>query len=124
MQVEDIAFWVGVAGDAVLQILVRTPHGEKWGLKEYFDWHGPVISLFVAGAMMYAFTALFVFAFGPNQPWTMIFLYGMFLDVYFRLTRIVPTLDAYYNALPPFNTMVWGGIPAVTPYLIRTFLKV
>lgn len=118
MQVEDYAFIVGVVGDAILQILVQTPYGEKWGLNKYFQLHGPIASLLIAGGMMYLFVGVFRLSFGSTPSYALTFLYGMMLDVIFRITRIMPSLDGYYEALTPIMSMIWGGIPAVIPFFL------
>lgn len=123
MKVRDIAFIIGVFGDAALQLLDNTPFGRQWGLTTYFERHGPIAALFVAGSMMYLFTGMFTLAFGQNPSYAIVFLYGMLLDVLFRVTRVMPSLDNYYYALPPLTSMIWGGIPAVAPYILRDLIK-
>lgn len=124
MTYRDVAFGIGVAGDAALQLLSQTPFGEDWGLTQYFKIHGPVGAMFIAGSMMYMFTWFISAVSGPTPDYFIVFMYGVLLDVLFRVTRIMPTLDGYYTALSPLTTMIWGGIPAVLPFMVLDYLKV
>jgi hypothetical protein len=45
-------------------------------------------------------------------------LYGAGLDVLFREFRLMPSLDGYYEALTPLQSMFWGTVPMVLPLFL------
>ena len=115
----SIALFVGFVGDLLLQIM--TKHGlggsSGWGLKEYFVQHGFRESTFIAGGMLALFYVLYNIT---GLPFTILnmFLYGILLDLVFRLFRIFPSLDGYYKYLNYFWSALWGAIPMIIPLLI------
>ena len=55
-----ISCFTGFGGDAMLQYLTQFMGGESgWGLKEYFEQHGSMEALFIAGGMMTLFYILY-----------------------------------------------------------------
>lgn len=108
----------GALGDFFLQGISKS-HAE-WGFKSYFKQHGFFESIFIASGMMALFSLLYVSYYpGPIDIY-MVFLYGGFLDILFRYSRIMPSLDAYYDNVNPFLTFVWGGIPfVIADYFLR-----
>lgn len=113
MSFKHKAFIVGFAGDAALQLLVQNGYGD-WGLSEYFERHGSVEAMFIAGGMMYAAAYVHEKLTGGNEPLSL-FVYGAAVDVAFRYGRIFPSLDGYYAALTPVESAIWGGLPMVMP---------
>ena len=58
MNFETKSLLVGIAGDLALQ-MITYQRGELVGLKSYFDQHGKVESLMIAGGLMYSNTLLY-----------------------------------------------------------------
>jgi len=116
MNLVSIAALVGFFGDVLLQILVKYNVG-NWGLKDYFKQHGSAESMFIATGMMALFYVIYLFT---GLPVTIPYLavYGVVLDLIFRLTRIFPSLDGYYKSLNYFESALWGIIPMILPLLI------
>ena len=119
MDYPTAAFAVGFAGDALLQAIVRTT-GFDWGLGVYFNQHGSLEAMTIAGGMMFLAAKGAGLATGgvAGRHALPLFLYGGALDVLFRHMRLFPSLDGYYRALTPAQSFVWGGIPMVLPLLI------
>lgn len=113
------ALLTGFFGDGLLQGLVKVGMGGKtgWGLKGYFKQHGSAESLFVAAGMMGIFYLVYI-ATGLPLKIQWIAIYGIVLDLIFRLTSLFPSLRGYYNALNYFWSGVWGVIPMIIPLLI------
>lgn len=109
MELRDKAFFVGIAGDAALQVIVRG-RGDLAGLKSYFDKHGPEESLFIAGAIMYFAVVSYEWT-GFEVSNSSLFMYGGLLDIAWRQLRIFPSLDGYYQAMTPVESFIWGGVP-------------
>ena len=114
-----IACLTGFIGDAILQFLSKYTGG--WGLKPYFKQHGKVESLFIAGGMMALFFILYDFTRLP-VTWYYIGIYGVLLDLLFRVTMLFPSLKGYYNNLNYFQSAIWGIIPMIIPVLILKLL--
>ena len=115
-----IATMTGFFGDLSLQFLSR--YGTGWGLRPYFQQHGPAEALCIASGMMALFYILYVdvLKLPPNIYY--LALYGVILDLLFRKFRIFPSLDGYYRHLNYFWSAVWGIIPMIIPYLIYKYL--
>ena len=109
------AFVVGVVGDILLQIL--TKESDIAGLRKYFDIHGSIESVTIAGGMMYAFGSMYELSGLPLNNMNLA-LYGGSLDMVFRHLRVFPSLDSYYDALDPVESVIWGVIPMVMPNLL------
>lgn len=113
-----ISCLVGFLGDAALQIAVKQfrmggPTG--WGLAGYFKQHGAAESLFIAGGMMSAFYAIFLYLIPLEINYVNLAIYGIILDFIFRKTRLFPSLDGYYKHLNYFWSGLWGIIPMLIP---------
>ena len=106
-----IAFLTGFFGDAGLQLITKTGlAGDKgWGLKVYFDQHGTAEPLFTAGGMLTLFFGLYRLT-GLKINYLNMFIYGILLDLAFRLFRIFPSLDGYYDYLNYFWSGLWQGL--------------
>lgn len=110
---------VGFVGDMTLQVLSK--RGSGWGLKPYFIQHGSAESTFIAGGML----GLFYIIYGVlnaliGLPFNIITMaiYGVLLDLLFRLTGIFPSLKGYYANLNYFWSAVWGALPMMIPVII------
>lgn len=114
------ALVVGGVGDAALQTLVNNGYG-PWGLDTYFGKHGAVESVFIAAGMMGVFTAAAKpFLDDSAVQW---FLYGAGLDVAFRYSRIMPSLDNYYESMSVPASLFWGGAPFVAMLWLDSYLQ-
>jgi hypothetical protein len=108
----------GFMGDGSLQLLTKKaklggPTG--WGLLGYFKLHGSVEALFIAGGMMTIFYIIFLFALRLPPTWYYLAIYGVVLDLLFRVTMLFPTLDGYYRALNYVESAFWGAVPLLIP---------
>ena len=118
-----ISCLTGFAGDAALQYLSTFMGGETgWGLKEYFRQHGKAESLFIAGGMMTLFYIIYFVILGLPLNWYCLAIYGVVLDLLFRVTVLFPSLKGYYNHLNYFWSAVWGASPMVMPYGIMLMI--
>jgi hypothetical protein len=118
-----IATLVGFVGDILLQLMTHYGMGgpSGWGLNEYFLQHGRVESTFIAGGMLGLFFILYSFT---NLPLTLLsmLIYGVLLDLVFRVFKIFPSLDGYYKNLNYFWSAFWGAIPMMIPIVIYKLL--
>lgn len=115
------AVFVGVAGDATLQTIVNnSDDANKFGLKTYFEQHGSLESLFIAGGMMGLFSALYKYI-DPEFNTKGLIAYGAILDIIFRFFRetIMPSLDDYYKHFNAIQTIVF----AIIPFLMAKYLS-
>jgi hypothetical protein len=115
---------VGFLGDGSLQLLTHYGMGGEsgWGLNEYFAQHGRAEATFIAGGMLGLFAILFALT-GLRFTIQNMIIYGILLDLLFRLTGIFPSLNGYYNSLNYFWSAVWGVIPLVIPLIIYKILE-
>ncbi len=112
MEYSEKSFIVGVVGDTALQLL--SPSFPGWGLQPYFELHGPLESVFIAGGMMYGFARALE---AVTEPTVLVaFVYGVGLDFAFRGLRLFPSLDSYYDSLSVPLTALWGGLPMVMAF--------
>lgn len=118
MSLNRIAFYTGVGGDLLLQVIAYG-RGDLSGLAEYYAKHGRFESLMIAGGMMMLFNDLYESTV-PNtiEPATGRFAAGAAIDVGFRVSRLAPTLDPYYAALSTPLSAVYGGVSLLLPLLI------
>jgi len=118
-----IAFFTGFLGDACLQLATKLPDANlDWGLRGYFKQHGSAESLFIAGGMITFFYILYAYIFKLPLKWYYLAIYGIILDLIFRLSGIFPSLDGYYSHLNYFWSAVWGAIPMLIPYFVFTVI--
>jgi hypothetical protein len=116
-----IATIVGFVGDALLQVVSKKVGGSGWGLKQYFIQHGSVESTFIAGGMLGLFYIIYaVFNASLGLPFNIITMaiYGVLLDLLFRVTGLFPSLDGYYRNLSYVSSAIWGAIPMMIPIII------
>lgn len=105
------SFFIGVIGDALLQIIVRQ-QGNFAGLRDYFAQHGVLESLFIAGGTMFVATWIYIMLGLPSSSIYFLFIYGGILDIIWRNANLMPSLqNTYYKALNPIQSFIWGGIP-------------
>lgn len=123
-QILIIAVLVGFFGDALLQILVAAGMGGKtgWGLRDYFQQHGRAESLFIAAGMMALFFVIYLLLKLPLKFY-LLAIYGIILDILFRVIMVFPSLRGYYKALNPFYSALWGAIPMMLPLFICSLLS-
>ena len=116
MDYKTKAFIVGATGDILLQTIVAY-NGDLAGLKNYFQTHNPIESVFIAGGMMFGFSFAYELTGLPIEILPLS-LYGAGLDLAFRYGRIFPSLDSYYEALPIPLSILWGIVPMLLPLVI------
>ena len=121
MNRESVAFLVGFFGDIFLQLLCQTPYFD-YGLKEYFKIHGAIEAPFIAGGMMVLFSIIYGFT-GLPLKWEYLAIYGVILDIIFRVFMVFPSLKGYYSALTPFWTCLWEAVSMVLVYIAYLYLK-
>jgi uncharacterized membrane protein YvlD (DUF360 family) len=111
---------VGFLGDGGLQILVRKGMGKPdgWGLTKYFQQHGSSESMFIAGGMLSLFYIIYLVFLRLPVKWYYLAIYGIVLDLIFRITMWFPSLKGYYRHMNYFWSALWGAIPMVLPLLI------
>jgi hypothetical protein len=119
-----ISILVGFMGDTLLQIGAKVGMGGKtgWGLSNYFAQHGRAEATYIAGGMMGLFYILYAFTGLPFKIQYMA-IYGVILDLIFRLTGLFPSLKGYYNYFNYFWSAVWGAIPMILPLLVYKALN-
>jgi len=112
-----ISMLTGFFGDMCLQILCNAGFGGKsgWGLNEYFAQHGRVECLFIATGMMGLFYAIYFDLLKLPPNWYYLAVYGIVLDLLFRLLVIFPSLNGYYSHLNYFWSGFWGAVPMLIP---------
>lgn len=119
-----IATLVGFFGDMGIQIAIKLGVGGKngMGLRDYFQQHGKVESLFIAAGIMSFFYSLYAIS---GLPFKIEYLavYSVILDLLFRYLRIFPSLNKFYqNSIP--STLIFGAIiPFVLPIIILKVLN-
>jgi len=111
----------GFAGDAALQVMFEQfkmggPTG--WGLKDYFEQHGRVESVFIAGGMMSLFFVVYVYILKLPLEYKYLAMYGIVLDYIFRKLMLFPSLEGYYEYFSYGGSALWGAIPAVIPLML------
>jgi hypothetical protein len=123
MNLVTLACFAGFTGDFLLQTGVKMGMGGPtgWGLRDYFALHGSTESLFIAGGMMSLFYGLYLLS-GLPVNFRNLALYGIFLDLVFRIFMIFPSLKGYYAFFNYFWSAVWGAIPLCLPLLIAKTL--
>jgi len=114
-----LAFLTGFFGDAILQTLVH--YKWDWGLKQYFEQHGIAESMFIAGGMLTFFYIIYIVIKCPMK-WYYIAIYGIILDLIFRVTGIFPSLKGYYEHLNYFWSAFWGAIPMLVPFVLCSII--
>lgn len=125
MKIVSIALMTGFVGDFLLQLLTFMGAGGEtgWGLNRYFAQHGRFESMFVAAGMMGIFYMIYVDILGLELNWIYLSLYGVLLDLVFRLGMLFPSLIGYYTHLNYFWSAVWGAIPMLLPFWINGIIS-
>jgi hypothetical protein len=116
---------IGFIGDASLQFLTKQVGlggATGWGLNPYFRLHGTNESLFIAGGMMTIFYIIFLFVLRLPPTWYYLSIYGVVLDLIFRVTMLFPTLEDYYRALNYTESAFWGAVPMLMPLWTVQFI--
>ncbi len=103
------SFITGFLGDLFLQSF-SSQQKARWGLNSYFKTHRSLESMFIAAAMMVFFSFIYQ-KMDPSLSFVGISLYAIVLDLFFRFSHIMPTLDEYYNRLPWYVTFLWAILP-------------
>lgn len=113
---------VGFFGDAGLQTIVSNTKYD-WGLRKYFSQHGRAESMFLAAGMLAVFYLTYIYV--TRLPVTLLTMaiYGVLLDLLFRVTMIFPSLQGYYDHLNYFWSAVWGAIPMMLPVVLVYLIK-
>lgn len=104
---------IGLTGDFLLQIITKNQKTDKWGLKHYFEIHGPIESLCIATGLMWVAAAFYQNVGFDVNSYITLFIYGGIIDVLFRTLNIMPSLIGYYTTNNPILTFIWGGIPMI-----------
>jgi hypothetical protein len=94
----------------------------NWGLKEYFEQHGPAESLFIAGGMMTLFYSTFMLT-GLPINYVNLSMYGILIDLLFRKFMIFKSLDGYYTYFNYLMSAIWIVIPMCIPLFISHLLQ-
>ena len=120
----DNCFYVGFIGDFLLQMITKI-RGNIANLKPYFNRHGSLEAMFIAGGMMYLFGHIYTTVIGPAEPdlnvinLLKLFIYGGVLDIIWRQFNLFPSLKhTYYTANNQLQSFIWGGIPMIIPLFI------
>jgi len=108
MNFTEAGIVTGIVGDFLLQTFFKG----KYGLRPYFDQHGSMESLFIAGGMMGYFCFIAQY-FGWTSSWTQLMVYGGALDIFFRESMIMESLRSYYDENGRIFTIIWGGLPFI-----------
>lgn len=112
MNLATAGFFTGMIGDILLQ-LITYYRGNFAGLRDYFALHGVLESIFIAAGILFTAGWLYDYV-GLPKTYLYIFIYGCLLDIIYRNLHLMPSLDpTYHAALPPWLSMVWGGISLV-----------
>ena len=112
-----LACFTGFIGDAILQ---TTGLGNE-GLASYFQQHGRIESLFIAGGMMTLFYALMMLVRIP-MTFLNVSVFGIAVDLCFRQFRLFPSLDGYYEMLNYFWSAFWIVVPMCVPLALQKLL--
>ena len=112
-QILTKAFFIGLLGDAILQLVVKQ-RGNFAGLRGYFEQHGIFESMCIAAGIMFLVTWIYLKT-GLPLTYPYLFIYGGLLDVLWRQMNLMPSLkNTYYAALTPLQSFIWGGIPLLS----------
>ena len=130
MKKKDIALlltivcFTGFFGDMILQLLTHVGLGGPtgWGLNEYFKQHGRAEATCIAAGMMTIFYCVYTVILNLPLKWYYLLIYGVLLDLLFRVFNIFPSLKGYYEHLNYFWSAVWGAIPMLIPLGIYVML--
>jgi hypothetical protein len=110
---------VGFMGDAMLQLGIK--FGADWGLKDYFNQHGSLEALFIAGGMMVLFYAIYILLKLPLN-YIAIAVYAVILDLLWRKFNIFPSLKGYYDYFNIFWSGLWEIIAMWLPLILVKFI--
>jgi hypothetical protein len=124
MNLVIIACFTGFVGDFLLQTGAKLGMGgpTNWGLKEYFEQHGPAESLFIAGGMMTLFYSTFMLT-GLPINYVNLSMYGILIDLLFRKFMIFKSLGGYYTYFNYLMSAIWIVIPMCIPLFISHLLQ-
>lgn len=111
-------FLTGVLGDASLQLY------DPDGLREYFQYQGPLISVLKAGGLT-AFWSWLYGAMIPNPSITQFVLYAGAVDVLYRYAYpiLYPTLEGYYNNYSVLHTILNNMIVGLMVWYAKEWIK-
>jgi len=129
-----ITCFVGFVGDFLLQLFIKKFNmggSTGWGLKDYFNQHGAVESLFIAGGMMTLFMSIFIILVKVVKipiNYVNLAIYGIILDLLFRVFMIFPSLEGYYSYFGYsvqgyIESGFWEAFSMCLPLLIYKVLK-
>ncbi len=105
----EVAFWVGFARDALLQIITYM-RGNLAGLREYFQMHGRLEAMCIAAGTTWLALRLFIAIGLPFEPLPL-FLWGAALDVMWRQAHMMKTLNrTYYRHMSWWWSIICAGI--------------
>lgn len=119
------ACFVGLFGDLLMQILGRyVPYYKKCCLSEYFKQHGVAESLFIAMGLMSFIYIFYIYVLKFPLKWYYLALYGIVLDLIFRVARVFPSLDQFYdNHGYIFTAILGGAVPILIPFVFVKLLE-
>jgi hypothetical protein len=120
MSFAECGLLVGGFGDLALQLLLGTGLLEFYGLKSYFQIHGSVESVCIAAGLMGSFSLLYEKS-GEQKNLINLTLYGVALDLVFRIFRVMPSLEGYYGELNYLWSGIWGAIPFMMVYALYCY---
>jgi len=70
----------------------------------------------IVGGMTALFYMIYVVILNLPIKWYYLAIYGVILDLIFRITMVFPSLKGYYENLNYFCSAVWGAIPILLPF--------
>lgn len=121
-----IACVVGFVGDYLLQFGVKTLRwggSTGWGLKSYFEKHGPAESMFTAAGMMSLFYVGYMYLVPLPVTYLYLAIYGIVIDLAFRRLMIFPSLEGYYRYFGYAGSAFWIAVPMMIPLLVFDVAK-
>ena len=109
-------FITGIVGDSILQFLQY--RGVEMGLKEYFEQHGIVESLFIASSVLVSTYILYNTVFGFKFSYLGLAVFGFLVDICYRYLNVLPSLKGMYKFPVVQVSLIAGSFCAVLPYFI------
>ena len=111
-------FYIALFMAGVLQILISTPYGAEWGVREFFVRHGVLEGLFVFASMSLCIMHICKTLFDDECGYTYAIVCGALMDMFLRLSRVMPSLDPYFKNNSPFLTIL---VASAIVSLLKTF---
>lgn len=104
-----------------LQLLMATPYGINWGLREFFICHGILEGVFILSVICYCAVDLCNIFFDQSCGYTYLIICSILIDIFLRLSRVLPSLDLYFYNNTPFVTILSTTFIIILLKLINDF---